>query len=222
MEENNRKGPGVFYAVVGVATLVVAIIGATFAFFSASATVTGNENITGTTAEAVSLGVAVAKVNPTSAELNGKLERLVPLNSADDMGSALSNGCIDDNGYTACQVYSVTITSTGAEKVIATPTVQLAGTFTNLKWQLLTGASKTDFALDGTFNAVENTTSKALGNVEVTSAAPKVLYFVVWLENLNESQNAEAGQTYTGTVTVNATDAIGNAIGGQLSATFSA
>ena len=34
MEDNNRKGPGVFYAVVGVATLGVAIIGATFAFFS--------------------------------------------------------------------------------------------------------------------------------------------------------------------------------------------
>ena len=42
MEENNRKGPGVFYAVVGVATLVVAIIGATFAYFSAQAS-TGAE-----------------------------------------------------------------------------------------------------------------------------------------------------------------------------------
>ena len=38
MDENNRKGPGIFYAVVGVATLVVAIIGATFAYFSATAT----------------------------------------------------------------------------------------------------------------------------------------------------------------------------------------
>ena len=36
--DENRKGPGIFYAVVGVATLVVAIIGATFAFFSASDT----------------------------------------------------------------------------------------------------------------------------------------------------------------------------------------
>ena len=46
MEENNRKGSGVFYAVVGVATLVVAIIGATFAFFSASAT--NDSDVTGT------------------------------------------------------------------------------------------------------------------------------------------------------------------------------
>ena len=38
MEENNRKGPGAFYAIIGIATLAVAIIGATFAFFSANAT----------------------------------------------------------------------------------------------------------------------------------------------------------------------------------------
>ena len=35
MENNN--GRGIFYGVIGVATLVVAIIGATFAYFSASA-----------------------------------------------------------------------------------------------------------------------------------------------------------------------------------------
>ena len=35
MENNN--GRGIFYGVIGVATLVVAIIGATFAFFAASA-----------------------------------------------------------------------------------------------------------------------------------------------------------------------------------------
>ena len=34
MENNN--GRGIFYGVIGVATLVVAIIGATFAYFSAN------------------------------------------------------------------------------------------------------------------------------------------------------------------------------------------
>ena len=51
MDENNRKGPGIFYAVVGVATLVVAIIGATFAYFSASksaAVPQGNHSMQGT------------------------------------------------------------------------------------------------------------------------------------------------------------------------------
>ena len=45
----NKNGQGIFYGVIGVATLVVAIIGATFAYFSAS--VTGNgDNIEGNTA----------------------------------------------------------------------------------------------------------------------------------------------------------------------------
>ena len=35
--ENHNNGRGIFYGVIGVATLVVAIIGATFAYFSASA-----------------------------------------------------------------------------------------------------------------------------------------------------------------------------------------
>ena len=40
--ENNNKGNGIFLGVIGVATLVVAIIGATFAFFSANAASANN------------------------------------------------------------------------------------------------------------------------------------------------------------------------------------
>ena len=225
MKENN-KGSMIILTIIGIATLLVAVIGATFAYFSASAQVTGNENLTGTTAEAVGLSVAVAKVNPTAEALGDKLERLVPLNSTADMASALTAGCLDDNGYTACQVYSVTITSDATETVIATPTVTLAASdFTNLRWQLLDGTSATDFALNSAFDSVENSTGKALGNVELSAAAgqTKTLYFVVWLENTTDAdQNEEAGKTYTGTVSVNAVDALGQPVGGNLSATFSA
>ena len=37
MIEMENNGRGIFYGVIGVATLVVAIIGATFAYFSAQA-----------------------------------------------------------------------------------------------------------------------------------------------------------------------------------------
>ena len=40
MENNN--GRGIFYGVIGVATLVVAMIGATFAYFSASISTDGD------------------------------------------------------------------------------------------------------------------------------------------------------------------------------------
>ena len=66
--EENRKGTGVFYAVVGVATLVVAIIGATFAYFSASAT--NDSDVTGTTASGASLAIAISKVSAAGTEKN--------------------------------------------------------------------------------------------------------------------------------------------------------
>ena len=44
-EEKKNNGRGIFYGVIGVATLVVAIIGATFAYFTATGT--DNGTITG-------------------------------------------------------------------------------------------------------------------------------------------------------------------------------
>ena len=46
--EENKRGANTLYLVIGVATLVVAIIGATFAYFTASAENDGDQ-ITGQT-----------------------------------------------------------------------------------------------------------------------------------------------------------------------------
>ena len=59
MEDNNKKGFNTLYLVLGVSTLVVAIIGATFAFFSASQT---NDDIEGNIAEAGGLVLDVKSV----------------------------------------------------------------------------------------------------------------------------------------------------------------
>ena len=58
MNEQRNNGRGIFYGVIGVATLVVAIIGATFAYFTATAS---NETaITGNMAT-INLGLTVTK-----------------------------------------------------------------------------------------------------------------------------------------------------------------
>ena len=113
MEENNRKGPGVFYAVVGVATLVVAIIGATFAYFSAQATASGSDITGGTNNDLASaLSVTVTRVNQTPktvasidlvpANIDGKLE---------SVNNAVKANC-EANGYTGCHLYKIEAQST--------------------------------------------------------------------------------------------------------------
>ena len=220
MEENNRKGPGVFYAVMGVATLVVAIIGATFAFFSATGA-TNSDAIQGQTATAASVALSVEQVSPTSESLKGKAGRMVPLTTS-DLATALSKDCVDSNGYVACQVYKVTVTNSEAtaDAVRATTTVQLTnGDIANLKWQRLESAT----ALDDEFTAVGSHTTASIlqsNTTGITGGSSDVYYFVVWLENLDTDQtNTDAGKTFGGTVVTNIVNADGSEAG-RLQATF--
>ena len=117
MEENNRKGPGIFYAVVGVATLVVAIIGATFAYFSASTTA-GAGTIEGETLEtAGSLTVDVARVAFAQPDSGDNLvpayfgAAKTPGNiTTTEVQNMLKAKCVNA-GFTGCHLYKIDVES---------------------------------------------------------------------------------------------------------------
>ena len=106
MNEQKNNGRGIFYGVIGIATLVVAIVGATFAYFTASAdnanTITGNM-------ASVSLSLNVAKV--TSGVANDA-SGLIPMSNG-MVEAAVNNRvpCQDDNGNVVCQIYKITLTN---------------------------------------------------------------------------------------------------------------
>ena len=239
--EENRKGPGVFYAVVGVATLVVAIIGATFAYFSASAA--NNEAITGNTAEAGGVELTITPVTTTGTNM-------LPLNLmdntkatdpatgaadqfADALGATKGASCKDSNGNNVCQVYSITVKNKST-----TSTVQVRGTLnlateaTNMKWQLLetgTSTARADFAtvvdkgVTGNVTVGGNTgaTGAAAASQSLAAEASATYYVLVWLEETGAAQEtADASKSFTGTVTFNAVDASGKTSG--LTASFTA
>ena len=84
MENNN--GRGIFYGVIGVATLVVAIIGATFAYFSASVTAEGN------------VTAGTANIQLTMSEDTGGLKsKLIPIDT--DAESTGPEGALDTKNY---------------------------------------------------------------------------------------------------------------------------
>ena len=125
MNEQRNNGRGIFYGVIGVATLVVAIIGATFAYFTATAS---NNVMTGNMAT-VSLSLAVEKVThvdeaggmiPMS---NGMVEAALTKNA-----KAPGKGvCVDDNGNAVCQIYKVTLTNTSSAAQFVDGYVALRG-----------------------------------------------------------------------------------------------
>ena len=87
MKEQKNNGRGIFYGVIGVATLVVAIIGATFAYFTATAT--NSTNITGNMAT-VSFGLDVRKVTKADETKGG----MIPMSNT--MVEAAINGTTPD------------------------------------------------------------------------------------------------------------------------------
>lgn len=221
--EENRKGTGVFYAVVGVATLVVAIIGATFAYFSATAT--NNDTIVGGTATGNNIALAVTPIAPVT---KGRTENMIPMledNLQDGLTGTSGKSCIDSNGNTVCQVYKVTVTNNGATAVKLDATLNLTtakgtgeGTGANMKWQLIQDAT-TEGSV-GTMKS-QGTAELFADDLSLAAGANQEYYIVVWLLETGGAQDSsDAGINYTGTVTVNAVGADGNSTTG-LTASFS-
>ena len=240
MDENNRKGPGIFYAVVGVATLVVAIIGATFAFFSASAT-SGAEDIKGSTAEAAGLALTVTPVAGT------KYDGLIPVNfktgetpgkdTVDQFGPAMTGKCVDANGNKVCQIYKITLTNSSKTSAVQVRgDLTLTSQATNIRWQLINVADETlatapteitGHEVDATSVTAINTKGQlvregvdgAVGTGEtarkdLAASATATYYVVIWLEETGTDQGtADAKKTFTGEVNFNAVDATGNTSG---------
>lgn len=220
----NKRGSGIFLGVVSVATLVVAIIGATFAFFS---TQTGSEN------NAVNVGAyefatsvkSVDRIYPTTAKEAEFTQGIIPLNAATSVGDttylmrALSadKKCIDDKGYMVCVLYKVTLTNTStiaAEMNLTVKTIKnVAGAggskFTDLTFQALNGNEEaftlnstavTLLAEDGQSNDVNGVTITAAPAETTGVAKETVHYFVVYLNEASAetNQSSQMGAKYEG------------------------
>ena len=133
MKEQKNNGRGIFYGVIGVATLVVAIIGATFAYFTATAT--NATNITGNMAS-VSFGLDVHKVTTADEKLGG----MIPMSNSMVEAAVKGNGdtpkkdtaetqqiCVDDNGNAVCQIYKISVTNNGTAGMFLDGYVALTG-----------------------------------------------------------------------------------------------
>lgn len=132
----NSKGRGIFLGVVSVATLIVAIIGATFAWFSAS--VGSGENDVNLTAYQFDADLTVERVFPTTENASKKIIPFVPdkvlreglENETNNMNYALNeatNKCVDSSGYLVCSLYKITVTNNGSDAI------ELDGTVTTIE-----------------------------------------------------------------------------------------
>lgn len=240
--EENRKGTGVFYAVVGVATLVVAIIGATFAYFSAQAT--AETKVEGSTLDiGGNFKVAVTQLQPDNrtagsanlvpAKFGDNNDALTTENAVNAVTSALKNKCERD-GYTGCHIWKVTAT-TGEDLSTASLILNIKAPQGN-NWSYVLFKDTQDLTtLDGTTTGTVSLSaaSASVGkftaegtSVDMHNGAPmkkavgegavsETYYIMVYLQNQAVSQNKDSIETgkYDGSVTF-------SAAGGEVTASF--
>lgn len=242
MEE--KKGQGTLYLVIGIATLVVAIIGATFAYFSASAS--ADTKVTGGTLDIGSnFKVAVTQLQPD--ERKASSEKLVPAkfgtsndaltttNAVSAVTSALESKCEEagaNGGYTGCHIWKVTAT-TGQDLATASLTLDIKAPKGD-NWSYVLFKDSEDLtSLNGTPGTVTlSTSTNAVGkfttagtSVDMHNGAPmkaavgagvsETYYIMVYLQNTDTSQNIEADETGAYNGTVKF-----SAAGGEVTATF--
>ena len=220
----NKKGSGIFLGVVSVATLVVAIIGATFAYFSAS--VSSNEGAIGATAYEFDVKVTNIKmIQPgdvnslggiipmnVNTQVSGKGMLLYALNDA-------TQKCVDTNNYQVCALYEATLSNGGSQDVTLNLAVMTdtneAGSggeaFSDLTFQALTENTGT-YSLNGTAKTLKTAPGESVDIENVSITIPEKTpeykhYFVVYLneprnnEDTGEKdQSKQMGAKYTGSL----------------------
>ena len=200
MENNNGKG--IFYGVIGVATLIVAIIGATFAYFTA--TTASGQYLTGTAATA-SLEVKVQRLTGYSAGEGAESAAAAKYVMVPQLDKGLSQAvrgtqttentpCIDANGSLVCSIYKILVHNTGSaaidvsgsiafyntDKTTLTPNGDDNQTVTDVSgenaslFNHLKWAKMDDPTELGTYTYDQAKASKAIPNTLTTYSAEKV------------------------------------------------
>lgn len=224
-EEKNSKGP-LIYAIIGICTLIIAVVGATYAYYAASVTAEiggtagGGEGPSLTIAEASSIeNTPLIPVDMDTETLtNAALGWDSTLNSgAGGVGSGwnATRACKDMNGYASCKIYSVILTNNSSSTVsYKIGVTALAGTETP------DNVPNIEAVAMGTSNTAVTDATSIVGdddgiaaNVQLAGGASSTtFYFMVLIENLPTPQ-ADSG-SFTGTITAVGGD------GGRIEAQF--
>lgn len=194
---------------IGIITLIIAIIGTTFAFFSVTIR---NDAFTGTTA---TMGLKLT-ITPKSAGFDNPLIPQKTSAIANAITGTDNGSCVDANGNTVCQVYEIMIENTGDAGNIITASLNLqAETIADLKWGIGTTAT-TGFSSNKIYEITETDligpsvtgmqqlTLKANDNVAKQGEDTAIFYVVIYIEETNNEQSGNNRGTFTGTVNIEA------------------
>ena len=221
MENNNGKG--IFYGVIGVATLVVAIIGATFAYF-ASAT-QGNNGAAAANSASVKGALEITQDEQYIAPDLIPADPATVVKSFGQTGDATANtgkcrgaSAANHNGnYGMCSYYTFTITNksdVATQVYLSLKTDSNSFEGSDFKYCVYEG--KTTTTVTQACKVVPTGTEPFTGDtgVNIAAGANKQYTIVLYYENRDADQtDAGSGKAYAGTVTASTSDGTNQIVG---------
>lgn len=214
---DNNKSRGIFLGVLSVATLIVSIIGATFAYFVASAN--GNEN-------AVQAGAANVAGTLTLTETVDYRQNMIPVTetlmktsykrteAATGTGTGRCEGYSAAGGntvYNLCSIYQFTVSNSAtiAQTIYASLTAN-TNTFANLKYCIFegeAGTSDTEKVACRNMPAEKSTDSNVFSELIPATTGTHTYTLVMYINETSEDQTtADSGKTFTGTISITSGD----------------
>ena len=214
---DNNKSRGIFLGVLSVATLIVSIIGATFAFFVA--------NASGNTGK-VQAGAASVTNTLTLSETVDYRENMIPVTEeimktsykrtevATGKGTGRCEGYSAAGGntvYNLCSIYQFTVSNTASigQTIYASLTAN-TNTFTNLKYCIFegeAGTSDTEKVACRNMPAKGTTDSNVFSELIPATTGTHTYTLVMYInETTGDQTAADSGKAFTGTISITSAD----------------
>lgn len=237
MEREDKRG--IFFGVIGVLTLIVAIIGASLAYFSINA---GSDD-DALTVQAGQVKIVyndgdkleLTDIIPSSKDV--AIRSFERANPETDNTEGQYTACKDKRDYTICGYYDFTLTNNADKKVVVTANVKSSTLedeeipFTNLKFILFDRTSSTG-EFDNGISKYEGTVpydtlSKKYndfsllsavddGELEINGNSTVKLRLFVWLNEAGKENDAEQGATFKGTIYIDVKGSENGQLTGEL------
>ena len=176
--------------------IIFTIIGATFAYFSASTNSDGN-SINGTS---YTFNMSLDVTSIRSGDLVPTADNLIATSLAGNYK------CVDQRNYGLCSLYKLSFTnnSTAETMVGYLKTSSATYTTTNLRYRLYDENynSVSDIGTVGITANTMNYFKSGANNISVTIPAnsTKDYYLVIWLHDIGENQLEDQDKSYTGNI----------------------
>jgi len=242
MEREDKKG--IFFGIIGVLTLIVAIIGASFAYFSINTSSDKDALIVNAASVQIvyddGAQIAISGLIPSEKTI---AERTVTRAGTKDGEGNTYEMCVDDNGFNVCGTYEFTLTNNGDKNVDVKATVEPTALkpeskdettgvvtpaekgFSNLKFVLydITESNTGTQVYSGNFGystfGLFGETKDETQNIPGKGTTKKYRLFV-WLDEAKNAQgnsiaqDEEQGAVFRGTVKIEVAGVVGDTITG--------